>query len=305
MDLFEDEPELTVLSFGAGQDSGALLSLYRHDPEFRRRWAPGRFLVLFADTGGEHPETYEYMAEVQKICAAEDPPIECVWLKPEMGYHAKGWMTLDDHYNTYKTVGSKAFRKSCTDRLKIQPIYSFLADYVKEWELPPLQKIYKGKAPLVAFARRYTKIQMIIGIAAGEEKRIAKPQQLAKWQTLSVDKVYPLIELGMNRAACQDYLSEHKDTVPWPSCCLKCPWMSLQELLWLSIDFTETYEDLVRQEQVKLAHFGDRDNNVGVWGTKKTLPEKLDEAREKFGHMSLQHLRAYRFSHGHCNNQGY
>ena len=53
-------------------------------------------------------------------------------------------------------------------------------------------------------------------------------------------------------------------------------------------------------EQTKLnanLHMGDR--NLGVWG-KKTLPEVLQKAVEKFGHMSPGELDEYKMSHGHC-----
>lgn len=54
-------PRLTVLSYGAGRDSTALLSLYVFDPAFRARYAPSRFLLIFSDTSDEHVHTYAYL----------------------------------------------------------------------------------------------------------------------------------------------------------------------------------------------------------------------------------------------------
>ena len=294
---------LTVLSFGAGQDSAALWNMYRYDDKgFRKRYAPGDFIVICADTGNEHPETYRYIEEVKTLSMIEG--IRFVHITPDMGYHGEGWHSLDQQYDTRKNVGSKAFFKTCTDKLKIQPIYKFLGEYVDQKYSPPGQKkIYKGKAPLVAYAEQHGPIKVLIGFAHGEQTRVgkAKDEDLPQWQVLSTEKEYPLLDMEMDRQACQDYVRSKKATVPWPSCCLKCPWMNLQELLWLSLDFPEVYADWCRQEEVKLEKFKSRgDKNLGVWGSTKKLPEMLEIANKKHGHMSPEELREYRFSHGHC-----
>ena len=50
---------LTVLSMGLGQDSTTILFKIVFDAEFRARYAPEKLLVLFSDTGNEHPFTYQ------------------------------------------------------------------------------------------------------------------------------------------------------------------------------------------------------------------------------------------------------
>jgi len=296
--------ELTILSMGMGQDSGALLSMYRHDPEFRKEYAPNQFAVVFSDTGNELPQTYEYAQEVNEICMRDG--IEFWWLTPDLGFHSPKWHSLDEQMDTHGTVFSKAFPKSCTDKLKVQVIYRWLAYWIeKHYDIENPEKKYRGKAPIVAFVRSFGKIRILLGIAAGEEKRVAKARHHAKWQELCLEKSYPLIDRGMDRQKCQDYMRSHGDRVPWPSCCLKCPWANLQELLWLATDFPEVYEDWVRQERVKMEKSKDKERNVGVWGNEKTLPEMLEVAKEKYGHMTAEELREYRFSHGHCNNSSY
>lgn len=297
-------PELTILSFGSGQDSAALLALYRHDPEFRTRYAPNQFLVVFSDTGNEMPQTYEYAEEVQELCNREG--ILFYWLRPNMGFHSKNWHSLDQQMDANGTVFSKAFSKSCTDKLKVQVIYRWLAWWIEQqYEIENPEKKYRGKAPIVAFVRTYGKIRIILGIAAGEEKRVAKARHHAKWQEICLEKSYPLVDLGMNRQGCQDYLRSVSETVPWPSCCLKCPWANLQELLWLSIDFPDVYLDWVRQEKVKMDKSKEKERNVGIWGSTRTLPEMLEIAKEKYKDMTPEILREYRFSHGHCNSSSY
>ena len=45
-------------------------------------------------------------------------------------------------------------------------------------------------------------------------------------------------------------------------------------------------------------------DNLGVWG-KKLLPEMLEIAIAKYGHWSLQELKEYKMSHGHCVQSRY
>jgi len=62
---------LTILSSGVGQDSMTILFLLVHDPIFKAKYAPGRLLVLFADTHTEAPETYSYMDKDELFYHAE------------------------------------------------------------------------------------------------------------------------------------------------------------------------------------------------------------------------------------------
>ena len=48
----------SALSYGAGVQTTALLVLVASGKQ------PRPAAVLFADTGGEHPETYAYLAEI-------------------------------------------------------------------------------------------------------------------------------------------------------------------------------------------------------------------------------------------------
>jgi 3'-phosphoadenosine 5'-phosphosulfate sulfotransferase (PAPS reductase)/FAD synthetase len=301
--------KLTVISDGMGQDSAAIKNLYRFESKFRKQYAPEDLLVICSDTGDEHDETYEYVEETKRYC--KEDGIEFIHLTPDMGYHGTGWSTLCEQYDTRKNVGSKAFHKSCTHRLKLGPIYSYLSDYVKNKypDLPEVSKTYRNKAPLVAFAEKYGKIDMLIGIAAGEERRVNKvdKEKLPKWQRESINVRYPLVDWGMDRKKCQDYVSALGQVVPIPSCCQRCPFMDERELLLLYHTKREVFDDWVRQEQVKLEHFKHKgDKNVGVWGKPNyPLTDVLKDAQKKYGHMTIEQLREHRFSHGHCVASSY
>ena len=123
-------PKLTVLSFGAGQDSSALLEMYLDDKVFRDRYAPNDFLVLMSDTGDEFDATYKHVRSVQTRCA--EAGVEFVFLTSDMGYHSPNWKSLRHFYRTHDAIGSKAYPKTCTDQLKLQPIYRFLEHWVSK-----------------------------------------------------------------------------------------------------------------------------------------------------------------------------
>ena len=289
------QTELTILSYGAGQDSTALRDLYVFDKAFRKKYAPGRMMMICSDTGDEHLATYAHIEETKEFC--EKHGIEFHHLTADKGFHSESWPSLREFYRRTNTVGSKAFPKTCTDRLKLQPIYRFL----EHWLAENYGVRCSRKKGFYEFAEQYGKINMLIGIAAGEEKRVADPEKgPCKWRRETVQNVYPLIDLGMDRKACQDYIRSVGNKVPPPSNCILCPFMNEVELVWLYRNQPHDFQEWVDIEQTKLSHNLDKgDRNLGVWG-KKYLPEVLTGALARFGHMTMEALDEYKMSHGHC-----
>jgi len=293
---------LTVLSYGIGQDSWAILVDYAYNPQFRARFAPGRFLVVSSETSDEHDETYKHLKYSQEFCRRHG--IEYVHITPDMGFHPRTWPGLREQYRRNRTCGAKGFKKSCTDNLKIVPIYNFLDFWVgKTWNLPSGRK-----DALKLFAQKYGKIDVLIGLAKGEEKRCAKPKvndSLPLWRKSSIRIVYPLIEMKRDRAGCQSHVRSLNEPVPWPSNCKLCPYLSEQELLWLFRNCPEDFYDWVEIEANKLEknkHMGEK--NFGVFG-KRTLTQALEDAEAKYGHWTKEQLDDWKFSHGHCVSSQY
>lgn len=306
-----DGAKLTVFSIGMGQDSVALANMYFHDADFRAKYAANDVVMVMADTGNEHPETDAYREHF--AAEAKKHGVEFVFLTPDLGYHLDSYRTLTDFFEGKgrktnlgrKGLMTKTYVKSCSDRLKIQPIYRWLSDYVaKRYNCTNNVGIYRGKAALVEFADLFCPIDMVIGIAGGEEKRMAKPDDKApKWRKLSIRTVYPLVDLKMDRAACQAKIAEYGQPIPLPSNCLFCPFLSEMELIWLVRHYYVKYREWVAHETAKIVCWREEgieeDRNHGVWG-KKRLPEVLDDAMEKYGHLSDAEVDAYKMSHGHC-----
>lgn len=312
------ESTLTVLSCGLGQDSTAILYKMVYDKEFRKRYGSQRLLCLFADTGDEHPTTYDHLEYLKKFCLDND--IEFVAITPDMGFHGRGWSDLRTQYRLHSTCGSKGFVKSCTDRLKIGPIYRYLEDWInREYKIPG-----RHKQAIKKFAQQYGIIKMIVGIAEGEQGRIKKTESRELWHRVAIETIYPLVDLKMDRQACQDYIRSTGHPVPSPSNCICCPFISLQELLWLERFLPEDLADWQEIERIKLEKHayngditktktqkGEIKNNQGVWPTRnkdkgvRTLEMVIEEAREKYGHWSDEDLEFYKQSHGHCVQSAY
>lgn len=302
---------LTLLSYGGGQDSTAILYRLIYDSDFRKEYAPDDLVVVMADTFNEHDETYEQVKHAQWLCDQNKIPF--IFLQ--------GWATGDWNkgliafYEKKNVVGSKAFRKTCTMRLKINPIYNWLDDYLHK----QFGTSVKGnKKAIRQFALNHGKIDVLIGIARGEEKRAGSNEESKdRWMRESINKRYPLIDIGWDRQDCQDYITSVGHEIPIPSNCILCPFMSKQELLYLYRTMPEWYHKWVELEENKIqkfTHNGDRTktlkgngqvgDNLGVWG-KKLLPEILQEAIEEYGYMTDEELREYKMSHGHCVKSKY
>ncbi len=303
--------DLTVLSMGLGQDSTTILFKIVFDAEFRARYAPKKLLVLFSDTGNEHPFTYQYRDEVIiPLCKAHN--IEYITIDNTMGYHSKGWQSLTGQWKngTRATIGSVAYPKSCTHQLKLNPQYNF----VEKWLMDnyPIQKSARKQA-YIYFAKYFGKIRWLVGIAKGEEKRVqdAEKETIA-WKKQSVVIEYPLLGVGMDRSACQSYIKSLGFQLPMPSNCMFCPYGSNHlELLWLYHSYPERFYEWVQLEQNKLNAWADMPvKNLGVCGKLHkdgerkgeavTLLDVLEEAKAKYPNVTLEDLQEYKWSHGHC-----
>lgn len=309
---FEEKlSELTVLSYGGGQDSTTILFKLVFDAEFRARYAPNKLLVLFSDTGNEHPFTYTYIKEII-IPFCKEHGIEFVTITSDMGYHSPVWKSLTYKWSqgNKQTVGSLAFRrKSCTHQLKLVPQFNFVEKWlINNYDIPSFTR----KQAYVYFAKYFGKIRWLIGIAKGEESRVAKPEaEKLAWKKQSVVVEYPLINLEMDRSACQKYIKALGYKLPMPSNCMFCPYgCNHLEILWLYYSYPDAFMEWVAYEQAKLDAWKENEINHGVSGRlhKKgelkgqaiTLLDVLEEAKTKYPDATLEDLQEHKWSHGHC-----
>lgn len=295
--------ELLVLSYGGGQDSTALLLKLLFDKKFQQAYSFNHLLIIMSDTGNEHDHTYQYVRNVvAPLCESEK--IEFIFLTKDMGYHSPTWPDLLSFFERTDTCGCKGARfHVCSVRLKVDPIYKVLESWMgRRFDLKtvdPDSKVGSKKKGFYEFAGKYGPIGMIIGFARGEEDRRAPIHTLPRWSQETVQRIYPLIDLEMDRAKCQKYIADQGVEVPFPSACEICQFQPEQSLLWLYLNKPAMYERWVKIEAAKLAKFAHLGaKNHGVWPN-RTLPEVLEEAMKKYGAMSREALVAHKFSNGH------
>lgn len=175
-----------VLFFGGGQDSTALLYLYVYDQLYRQHYAPDcHFLVLMADTSNEFPATIASVRDVAAWCAQKG--IEFHLIRPEMGYHGATWQSLKGQMERNDTIMGVAFPKSCTDQLKIQPAYRFLAD----WLRASYHFQAAGHRVYYQYEHHFGKLITWIGFAAGEEKRVLQSTTGQRLTKTTADHALP------------------------------------------------------------------------------------------------------------------
>jgi len=254
LDLFpvNDSPALTLFSIGGGQDSSVLLEMCLDDASFRAKYAPNDILFIMSDIGDELPETYRHVEYMRSRC--DEAGLPFIFLTPDMGYHSPTWRTLRGFYRAKDTLGSPAFPAVCSIRLKIDPIYRFLEAWLSE-----KYGVQRGsKKGIRQFAATSGKIRVVLGIAKGEESRVTDPGNSPKrWYRESIEHVYPLLDLGMDRADCQAFLHARGLRV-MPSNCMACHYASLPEIEFLRRFHPESLQDWANLESAKLEKHKDR-----------------------------------------------
>jgi hypothetical protein len=226
---------ICTLSSGIGQQSGALLGLLT-DPsraDFYDKYVGDRNLViLHADTNNEHDDTIAYRAWTSSYCRERGIYFKTIY--GSMGYHPGAWAGgLTAQWDAHSTVGSVAFPSTCSDSLKITPIYAYLADLMHE-----LYGFRSGrKAEYYEYCDRFgEKLPVIIGFGRGEESRAGIATEVDRdqtsfidligaadvvqkpgrhlWMDRTINKVYPLIDIGFDRSDVQAYLRSRNLPVP-------------------------------------------------------------------------------------------
>lgn len=205
-----------IVSFGGGVNSTAML-VGLADCGLRPD------AILFADTGGEKPETYEHIAEVREWCKTVDmPPIEVV------SYSTSRHGSLELECLNNETLPSKAFGfGGCSVKWKRQP----MDRWVNAWQ------------PAIDAWERGQKVVRLIGIHAGEVKRGKIPDD---------DKFtyrYPLRVWRWGQTECIEAIKRAGLSVPVKSACFFCPAMKKAEVLKLKAEHPELYQRAIEMEK--------------------------------------------------------
>ena len=218
----------TFLSMGAGVQTTAILILV----------AQGKVqadAVIFADTGAEHPETYEYIEKYHKpLCGKLGIPFITARMHlQEKNIHADHPVfadSLEEHARLNGIIPSRKLRW-CTDKSKILP----------------MRKTVKERQANGQFE---TPATALIGISTDEKHRGIKPDGSLKQPNIKEYRnAYPLLDLGISRNDCYRIIQEYGWPEPVKSGCYFCPfqggkdWQDLYvrhpDLFWASESFEE------------------------------------------------------------------
>jgi hypothetical protein len=202
-------------------------------------------LILFADTGGEKPETYAYLPTIQKFLSQVGfPAVTTVRYQPRRAaYH-----TLEEQCLHTGTLPSLAYGgKSCSLKYKRTPQDKFILQ-----TYPPAEIVKQGRRIVRAIGfeageerRTYAHVVKAIGLDAGEEHRSTwqKPTP-KKGNKISREKWldqhyfsywYPLMEWGYDRDRCKEIITEAGLPIPPKSACFFCPASKRPEIVWLQL----------------------------------------------------------------------
>ena len=200
-----------ILSFGGGVNTVALMVMLIQD----RSPLDG---VVFADTGGETPETYEAVEFAKSYVAEFQIPFTVVQARPHNS----------DLYGTAqrrRVIPSVQWRW-CTRDFKVNPIHQF----------------YRGLG---------SHVNQYVGIAFDEIHRIRDSREDY------VTNLYPLVEKRLTRQGCIEIIENAGLPVPEKSGCYFCPfnstarWRNLldshPELFTKAIDLEENSKHFPRQ----------------------------------------------------------
>ena len=212
--------DIVALAFGGGVQTAALaLMLEAGDVD-----APRPDVAIFADTGAEPPHVYETLD----------------WIRPMLSYPLVVTSLADLYQDTMDSAAGRpvphmrsegkihvdipAFYhgqitpRQCTSQYKIAPIHRA----VRAWagERPPRLHV-----------------QQYMGISTDESHRM-KDSRLQY-----IQHVYPLVDAGLTRADCRDYLAAHHPGHPvGKSSCFFCPFHGPAEWRSLATRYPELAE---------------------------------------------------------------
>lgn len=235
--LLKNPDHPAFVSFGGGVDSTAmsfeLESLGVRVDEH-----------MFADTGSERPETYEFIPIFdQWMRLSGRPGVTTVRYVPKRFKHVK-YKTLEENCLVNKTLPSLAFgRKSCSIK----------------WKHAPMDKHVESTRVAHECWKAGFKVVRVIGYDAGpKDSRRA-------WDKTDDEKYhywYPLREWGWDRERCIERIREAGLEPPVKSSCFFCPAMQTHEVEELVRDHPGHADRIIAMEKAAKPNLR---NIEGLW----------------------------------------
>lgn len=246
-----------IVSYGGGRNSTALLVAMAYKgivPE----------AILFSDTGGEHPKTYEYIELFDRWLIANNfPKIQRVCYRMQKPRPRKK-LLVHRMFRTLASIDSPAWLLDLAltifQNLRQDWIYKTLEEECVTFKMLPSKAYGAGKCsakwkvePLEKEARQVTGNKLYscwIGIHSGESSRVLdKSGRFRPIRERYGFKHYPLIEWGIDQKECEALIRSVGLPVPRKSSCFFCPNMRVEEVRELKRDYPELYERAIYLEK--------------------------------------------------------
>jgi len=198
-----------VAAYGAGTNSTAMLV------GMVRRGEPVD-LVLFADTGGERPETYHFIKSFDAWLRDHGYPGVTVVQRVNRRQQP---VTLEQLCLAGGQLPSLAFGyKKCSEKHKVQPQEKF----TNRW--PPARRCWAAGG----------KVLKLIGFGAEEGRRVANAEARAECDR-KYEYRFPLVEWCWGRQECVAAIREASLPPPGKSSCFYCPAAKKHEIVDLAV----------------------------------------------------------------------
>ncbi|MFG1594183.1 hypothetical protein [Halobacteriovorax sp. CON-3] len=326
LDLFNQDhlveknslPPLAVVSHGGGQDSTyESLRIFNSDIYRNKNYRDKNLVFVFSDTGNEKHKTYQNVSRQHKM--ATDRGYEFHVLSEHSGYHTESWKTLLHQMFKNSTLPMPG-QKSCTDNLKVKPIYRFLNAYCRSKITGAKLEFNKEEDTGKPWIQKYVelsgeKIEVFIGFSKGEEIRAHKTlmYQSSKgafnWMRDCIDFKFNLIEDDITREDCIEYFDRSGYGEVVPSNCEICPYQSQAEIAYAYRTNMSSIDLIAELEKKKW------EKDISIYGTKKNgafsrtsgtgLADTLKVANEKYANHTDEELYELVLRHGHAIAHGY
>lgn len=219
---------VVVGSYGAGINSTAMLV---------GMVSRGEHLdcVVFSDTGGEKPETYEFLRTFSKwLLKNAGVPVTRVQRQNRYGTT----ITLESELHRTRDLPSIVFGgKTCSDKFKIQPFQKFMNHYE-----PALGAWASGE-----------KVTKLVGYHRGEQYRVDNATKPATSDVMARERAkyalrFPLVEWGWDHEECVAAIEGAGLPVPPKSACFFCPSSKKPEIVQLRRKHPDLYERAIAIE---------------------------------------------------------
>lgn len=273
--MTEQAKKYRVLSLGVGVQSSTMLMMCAHG-----EIAPPDF-IIFSDPGWEPKKVHEYLAYLQEqLKNFPDMPEIIVTSKGNIredllraakegtrvasipffvkSIHQKVLATDAEGNATAvkETWDTGQVIRQCTMEYKVEPVRKKIRELTG----------FTGKRTTDSKGNPKLIVEMMLGISTDEEQRMKESPE--KW----IVNDYPLIEAGLSRYECLEWMASKGYMLPPKSACIGCPYHSNKMWSEMKVNDPEAFADVVFVDNA-IRHMPRLDGEVYLHRSLKPLGE--------------------------------